>query len=212
MVFVHGLGDGPDSWVHQMRGLPEGYRGVTTAVRGLGSGPAPDAGFSLRAAAEDVVAELDRIGVDAVHLCGLSLGAMIAFRVAVDHPTRVRSLVLAAGQVRPPRAAMAVQNALMRVLPARLVAPDGLGKARMLSVLRAVAGTDFSGELASVRVPTLVLCGSRDRPNLSASRAFAAGIPDAELRLLEGAGHRCNVQTPELFTGALNGFLTRIAS
>lgn len=141
--------------------------------------------------------------------CGLSLGAMIAFRTAVDHPSRVRSLILAAGQVKPPRALMTLQNAIMRVLPARLVAPEGVSKARMLAVVDAVAKTDFSGELASITAPTLVLCGSRDRANLPAARAFARGIPRAELHIINGAGHQSNTQTPERFSAALNEFLQR---
>lgn len=209
VVFIHGLGDGPDAWTHQVAQLPEGFTGVSLEVPGLGSAGGINTSFSLADASSNIVAELDRLGVDRAHLCGLSLGAMIAFRIAVDHPERVRSLTLAAGQVKPPRVLMAIQNAIMRMLPGKLVAPAGTTKTQMLAILKAVAETDVSDELASVAVPTLVLCGSKDRANISAARAFEAGIPDARIQIIEGAGHQSNTQTPERFSAALNQFLLR---
>ena len=211
VAFIHGLGETSDSWAHQISELPAGFRGVAVGVRGLTApGPAAEE-FTLADASAALVTELDRLGIDQADFCGLSLGAMIAFRTAVDHPSRVRSLILAAGQVKPPRALMTLQNAIMRVLPARLVAPEGVSKARMLAVVDAVAKTDFSRELASITAPTLVLCGSRDRANLPAARAFARGIPRAELRIINGAGHQSNTQVPERFSSALNEFLQRTA-
>lgn len=209
VVFIHGLGDGPDAWAHHVAELPTGFRGVTVEVPGLGPAGRVMEGFTLADASADIITELDRLGIDGAHLCGLSLGAMIAFRIAVDHPERVRSLTLAAGQVKPPRVLMAIQSIAMRVLPEKLVAPVGVSRAQMLAVVEAVAEVDLSGELASVVAPTLVLCGSKDRANLPAARTFAKGIPDAELRIIEGAGHQSNTQAPEDFSAALNGFLSQ---
>ena len=50
---------------------------------------------------------------------------MIALQFALDHPARVRSLTLAAGQVKPPRALMAVQGAVFRLLPAKVLEKQG---------------------------------------------------------------------------------------
>lgn len=209
VVFIHGLGDRPDAWEYQISELPTGFKGVAVEVPGLGEAAPVPVGFTLADAASDILSELDRLGIDDAHLCGLSLGAMIAFRIAIDHPERVRSLTLAAGQVKPPRALMAIQNAIMRMLPEKLVSPGGVSKGQMLAVVEAIAQTDLSGELASVVAPTLVLCGSRDRANLPAARAFAEGIADAELRIIDGAGHRSNAQKPERFSALLNEFLSR---
>lgn len=81
----------------------------------------------------------------------------------------------------------------------------------MLAVVDAVAKTDFSGELVSITVPTLVLCGSRDGANLPAARALARGIPRAELEIIDGVGHQSNTQAPGRFSAALNEFLLRTA-
>lgn len=48
--------------------------------------------YTLEDLADDVVALLDRLGVDRAHVLGVSMGGMIAQLVAVRHPGRVRSL------------------------------------------------------------------------------------------------------------------------
>ena len=129
VVFLHGIGAGPDSWNAQIAGLPEGLTGIAPRIAGLTD--ADDEGFSLSAAAAAVRDELDRRGVERAHLCGLSLGGMVATRFAIDYPDRVSSLVLSGSQVHPNPALMRVQNAIMRLLPAQLVAQPGMSKQRM---------------------------------------------------------------------------------
>jgi len=137
---------------------------------------------------------------------------MIALQFALDHPARVRSLTLAAGQVKPPRALMAVQGAVFRLLPAKVLERQGARKNVMLSVLRAVSRADLSDRLDEVSSPTLVLCGEKDRPNLPAARALATGIRGAELRIIPGAGHQSHMQAPEAFATLLGEFLTRVSA
>lgn len=210
VVFIHGLGDGPDAWEHQIGALPSGFAGVAVGVPGLASGRSDDR-FSLGNAARHIVAELDQLGIEKAHFVGLSLGAMLSFEITASRPGRACSLTLAAGQVRPPRALMAIQTAVMRLVPARFVAQGSATKAQLLAVLDAVADTDFTPRLSTISVPTLVLCGSKDRANRAAARTFAAGIHGAELSIIEGAGHQPNMQTPEAFSERLNEFLLRCA-
>ncbi|MBW1637830.1 alpha/beta fold hydrolase [Microbacterium resistens] len=207
VVFLQGVGEGPGVWDAQRAALPSGFEGVAIDVfDGAGSGTA--SAFSLEGAATLVVSELDRLGIEQAHVCGLSLGAMIALQLALDHPTRVRSLTLAAGQVKPPKLLMAVQSAVMRVLPSSVFEKQGAAKEVMLPVLRAVGRVDFSARLASVSVPTLVLCGEKDRPNLPAARQLTQGIRDAQLHIIPGAGHQSHLQAPDEFSRALGAFLT----
>lgn len=207
-MFLHGIGVGPDSWDAQIAALPEEYAGLAPQIAGLADDD--DVPFTLRRAAADVIRELGQREIYRAHICGLALGAMIAVQVAVEYPERVASLVLSGGQVRPPRVFMALQSALTRVLPTRVVAPDGTSKRRVLAVLAEVARIDFRPHLAQVKVPALVLCGSKDRPNLPAARALASGIPDAQLRVVEGGKHELNRQKPEEFNGALGSFLPQV--
>lgn len=211
VVFLHGLAEVPGVWDAQRAALPSGFEGVAVDVfDGAGSGAA--SAFSLEGASALVVDELDRLGIEQADVCGLSLGAMIALQLALDHPKRVRSLTLAAGQVKPPRALMAVQSAVMRMLPSSVFEKQGAAKDVMFPVLQAVGRVDFSARLAAVSVPTLVLCGSKDRPNLPAARWLAQGIRDAQLHIIPGAGHQSHIQAPDEFSRALGAFLTGAAA
>ena len=89
---------------------------------------------------------------------------------------------------------------------------QGAANEVMLPVLRAVGRVDFSARLASVSAPTLVLCGSKDRPNLPAARQLAQCVRDAQLHILPGAGHQSHVQVPEEFSRALGDFLTGVGA
>lgn len=206
VVFLHGMGENADVWDAQRTALPSGFEGVAIDVFD-GSGSAMASKFSLESAATLVVSELDRLKIEQAHVCGLSLGAMIALQLALDHPKRVRSLTLAAGQVKPPRALMTVQSLMFRLLPVKVLEKQGARKDVMLSVMRVVSRADFSNRLASVSVPTLVLCGSKDRPNLPAARQLAQGIRGAQLHIIPGAGHQAHVQAPKKFARALGAFL-----
>lgn len=212
VVFLHGMGESADAWDAQRAALPPGFDSLAVDVFGSGNGSDGATSFSLDGAADAVLEQIDRHGADKVHLCGLSLGAMIALQFALDHPERVWSLTWAAGQVKPPRALMAVQGAVFRLLPAKVLEKQGARKDVMLSVMRAVSRADFSDRLGEVSVPALVLCGEKDRPNMPAARALAAGIRGAELRIIPGAGHQSHIQAPEAFATLLGDFLTRVSA
>lgn len=164
--------------------------GVAVPLPGLRDGD--PAAFSLAAAARSVRDELDRL--------------------ALDYLERVASLVLSGGQVHPNPVLMGVQNAIMRVLPARMVTAPGMSKKTLLGVLDTIRTADFRGELSRIATPTLVLCGSKDRPNLPAARQLAAGIPGAQLQIVPGAGHEWNTQMPDEFSARLRAFYAQHAA
>lgn len=208
VIFLHGLGEGPEVWKHQIAALPASFAGIPIGIPGLRP---EDSGqeFSFSGAANAVAEELDEQNIKAAHLVGLSLGAMVALQFAADHPGRLSSITLAAAQVKPPRLAMAAQRLMMSAIPARSFARAGIAKKKMLTVLDRASRVDLSSGLGVITVPTLVLCGTRDRPNLAAARSIAQAIPRAELHLIEGAGHRTHAESPKRFSELLNGFLLR---
>ncbi len=68
---------------------------------------------------------------------------------------------------------------------------------------------DWRRAVARVRAPVLVLHGERDLQPVAASRAFAAAFPDAELRVVPGAGHFVHAQEPVAFAAAVRAFLAK---
>jgi 3-oxoadipate enol-lactonase len=205
VLFLPGLGAGKDPWAAQLGALPAGLTGLAPDIPGLDQAATPGE-FTLAGAARGLRDLLDERGIERAHVCGLSLGAMTATRLALDFPDRVASLVLSGSQVRPHPALMLIQRTIVRMLPERTAAGMDLTKAQWLGALRVVADMDFRSALPTIQAPTLVLCGSRDVANIPAARELAARIPHAELRIVPRAGHPWNVQFPELFSRTIAGF------
>jgi pimeloyl-ACP methyl ester carboxylesterase len=98
VLFVHGnLSDG-SAWREQLGLLPRGFRGIAPDLRGFGrSEPAPvDATRGVGDFRDDLVALLDEMGLNAVHLVGHSMGGGIVMDLAARHPGRVLSITVVA--------------------------------------------------------------------------------------------------------------------
>lgn len=217
-------------WDEQVRALGGRFRVLTPDLPGYGDAPGP---FTFDRAVAEVGRHLGDAGGPA-HLCGVSLSATVAVLTCLAHPDRVASLVLSGGIAHPPPL-LAVQRAVAAAMPERLLAwLQGLeigraltrtpseerdevvtratddfrkaGKGTFQDALAALAHTDLRDRLAQVKVPTLVVCGERDKANLAGARELAAGIAGAQLRIIPNAGHLWNLQYPDLFTRTLTDF------
>ncbi len=71
--------------------------------------------------------------------------------------------------------------------------------------------TERLGELAGLRVPTLVIVGEQDKPFLEPSRAIADVIPGAKLEVIAGAGHSAQFENWPAWWNALTGFVDSLA-
>ena len=94
VVLLHGFPDHAQTWHHQMSALAQaGYRAVAITLRGYEPGSQPsDGDYSQQAIAGDIVALIDALGSDSVHLVGHDWGAALGYRVAALAPERIRSL------------------------------------------------------------------------------------------------------------------------
>jgi 3-oxoadipate enol-lactonase len=95
MLLIPGLGSDLHSWTLQRVWFSTRYRTIGVDNRGAGRSDKPFGAYSLEQMADDAVAVLDAAGVDQAHVIGASMGGAIAQLVALRHPERVRSLVLA---------------------------------------------------------------------------------------------------------------------
>jgi len=55
-------------------------------------GEDPNIAYLLSDMADDVAGLLDALGIESIHVLGISMGGMIAQQLAIDHPAKVRSL------------------------------------------------------------------------------------------------------------------------
>lgn len=227
LVLLHGLGMGHRMWQPQLDAFGSRFHVLAPDLPGLAQSVAAGP-FTITGAAAAVTALIDEHHGRPAHVCGLSLGAMVGLAMAIEQSTTVESLVVSGAQIRPHRLLMAMQIAVMRLVPtSRLVSsmaspiPGGrpetadaaradlgtTGKPRLLAAMRDAGKADFRPSLPLVQCRTLVLCGSRDRFNLGAARTIAAAVPNATLKIVLGVGHVWNLEAPERFNETLESFL-----
>jgi pimeloyl-ACP methyl ester carboxylesterase len=96
LVFVHGAFVDSRLWEPQVQRFAPQVRVLRYDLRGHGrTGPSDLSSYSIGTFADDLDGLLDALAVQRPVLCGLSLGGMIAQTYAVQHPARLRALILA---------------------------------------------------------------------------------------------------------------------
>jgi pimeloyl-ACP methyl ester carboxylesterase len=97
IIGIHGLTANHRCWARMAEVVAPDHRLVAYDLRGRGDSAKPATGHGLAVHGRDLAALLDHFGLHSAVLMGHSLGAAIALRFAVDHPRRVRQLVLIDG-------------------------------------------------------------------------------------------------------------------
>jgi 3-oxoadipate enol-lactonase len=95
LLLLIGLGAQAREWGEVFPGaLAQHFRVVRMDNRGIGESRADQDAWTMADMANDACAVLDAVGVRSAHLLGISMGGMIAQVVAIEHPERVRRLIL----------------------------------------------------------------------------------------------------------------------
>ncbi len=239
LFMVHGIGARRATWNGLIAQLKSDFTCITYDLRGHGDSPVPPTPYSL----DDLVADLEalraRLGIEAAHVIGHSLGGMIGPAYARAHPRRVLSLGLlstAAGRTAEDRAKLQAVIAAMEekgigpvldTLVQRWYSDDFIAnrpeaiEARkrqvaetpaevFLSVFHIYAETEMAPWLAEVSAPSLVMTGEFDGGcNPRLNRFIAAALPDSELVILEDLKHSILIEGPESVVAPLKDFLLR---
>src|SRR5688572_3841025 len=218
IVFLHGVGSDKSVWAPQLKHFGARRRAIAVDYPGYGESDPAEPGTTRDDYAAAILAAMDALGVEQAHVCGLSLGGVIAIAIHHAAPDCCASLILADtfavhphGQAICDRS-IAASEQMSELAAARtpvLLAPgasEHLHQEVRETMSRidpeafrigaeAVWLADQRDRVANIRVPTLVLVGAEDAvtpPELS--RELAEAIPGAELHILAGAGHLANIE------------------
>ncbi len=94
LVLIMGWGADHTTWALQAPAFAAEHRVIAFDNRGAGQSDVPDAPYTIPGMAEDVVGLMEALGIARAHICGASMGGMIAQELALRHPDRVRTLQL----------------------------------------------------------------------------------------------------------------------
>ncbi len=94
VLFIHGLTWDHTLWDNQVAVLKDSYRCIAVDLIGHGKSPDVAHDYSFFDLADYMAGFLDVVGVESAHVVALSMGGMTAMPMALEHPEKVRSLVL----------------------------------------------------------------------------------------------------------------------
>ncbi|NUQ18978.1 MAG: alpha/beta fold hydrolase [Sphingomonas sp.] len=236
IVFLHGVGSDKSVWRPQLAFFGQSRRAIAFDYPGYGdSDPAPD-GTTRDDYASAIISAMHEIGIDRAHVCGLSLGGVIAIAMNHADESRCACLILADTFAVHPEGeaiyerAVAASSDLRALAEARvdvlLAQPaDPAVRSEVVETMakiepaayrigaEAVWLADQRDRAHDIRVTTLVLCGTEDRitpPSLS--RELTQLIPGARYEPIEGVGHLGNLERPAEFNTIVNAFLRGVDS
>ena len=193
LVLCNSLGTTIDLWDDQLPALAARFRVLRFDLRGHGRSPVPPGPYTIDDLGGDLLALLDRLGLERVSVCGVSIGGMTAMWLASRAPERVDRLALCCTSAYP-----APPEPWLERTP-----PEGYAAG-----CEALASLDLRDGLAAIRAPTLVIAGSEDpAAPPSHGELIADSVPGARL-LIVPASHLANLEQPEVVTDALVEHLT----
>lgn len=162
-----GLGGDVAEYTRVIDGLAQHLRVVAVDNRGSGRSDKPDVPYTIGMMADDAASLLSGLGLGAVHVLGHSMGGRIALDLALRHPERVKSLILVStsAHMRPgTRRRVGFLGAFWRGNPLlQRLDRHPQPYYAFLRQFEASRGYDATPRLHEIRVPTLIVHGTRDR-------------------------------------------------
>lgn len=235
LLLSNSIGTDLHMWDGQVAPLSRHFRVLRYDARGHGASDVPVSPYSFDRLGRDVVELLDVLGLERVHVLGLSLGGFVAQWLGIHVPGRIDRLVLsntaaylgpadvwkqAIGQLL--RAADMKDTAEMFLRnwfpPSQLEANTAIVQAFRKTLLatqpQSIAGSwaairdvDFRRTISLIDRPTLVIAGQHDNVTTAAhGQEIAATIPGACIKVLPSV-HLSNVECPEQFVELVADFL-----
>lgn len=235
LLLMNSLGTGLEMWDEQLEVLGERFELIRFDARGHGKstvGAHKEATLDLLAG--DALAVLDACGIARAHLCGISMGGMIAMHIARHWPDRVlKAAFCNTSPHLPPRENWdaRIQTATTRGLSSlteatlgrwftagfRQAHPEKVERVRAMleetsptgyaACCAAIRDMDQRASIRGITAKTLVIGGTQDTSTPPAhAELIASSIAEAKLVLLEAA-HLSNIERAAEFTTTLVEFL-----
>jgi 3-oxoadipate enol-lactonase len=237
LVLSHSLACSARMWDPQIAEFSKRFRVLAYDTRGHGGSDAPEGPYSLEQLADDLHALLAHLGIREAHYAGLSMGGMIGQTFALKYPGVFRTLTLADTTSSYPQDAMPVWNDRIRLVRAQGMAPlveptlarwftEAFRNSRPEVIQRigtlirntpvagyigcseAIPKINLTARLKEIRAPILVIVGDQDPGTPPAmAKEIHANAPGSTYAEIAPAAHLANLEQPEQFNRALDGFL-----
>ena len=240
LALSHSLACRLEMWDEEVKRLSRRFTVLAYDSRGHGETSAPEGPYTLDQIADDIHALLEHVGATRTHWIGLSMGGVFGLATALRYPGIFASMVLAdtasklseegiaAFRDRVATARAGTMEAMVQPTLKRWFKDSFREKqpelmARVAQWIRttplagyvgtsaAIPTIDVTQRLREIDIPCLVVVGADDIAMPPAmAQTLARHLPHAELVVIPDAGHLSNLEQPEAFNAALEGFYEKI--
>jgi len=237
LVFIHGVGACHKMWQPQIEPFSKHFEVIVYDVRGHGESSGYDEKYSIRLFASDLKVLLDELRVAKAHICGLSMGGLIAQQFAIDYPNMVNKLVLAGTFCHIPlwgKILMSFARVLNRIVLTFIsmetnakIGAKGLfkkkeqeelreffikevnkiSKKEFFKVIAATYAFDSLKQLKDIGSPTLILNAEGEKHERRQAEIIQREIKNSRKELILDTFHAMNLEKPEEFNALVLGFL-----
>jgi 3-oxoadipate enol-lactonase len=193
VLLIMGLAYPSQMWYRTRPLLASWYRTLAFDNRGIGQSDVPPGPYPIALMASDAAAVLDAAGIESAHVFGVSLGGMVAQEFTLQHPARVRSLILGCTTAGGPTAVRAEPEAIQMLMRREKMSPEQAAEAPVPFIydrttprerieediairrpwfptpegyaaqLQGTLGWEAYSRLGQIVAPTLVIHGETDR-------------------------------------------------
>ncbi len=199
LIFLHGLGQSADSWKEVQDFLAD-YPSEALDLFPSGVG-------TYQQAKERIYQRLT-VETEPFVLIGLSLGAALALELSSYEIPNLQGLVLSGCPLKlVGNIPFYIQLLIFKLLPKRIFEKQGADKTLMVGVSEELKTLDLREIARNCSCPSLLICGSQDKPNLSSMRAIQELMPDSQFEIIPDGPHVLNRAKPKEFAEITRSFL-----
>ena len=233
ILYLHGSALSRSIWrgLGYTKALGAGHRSIRMDLRGHGKSMKSHdvSDYTMDKIASDIKVLMEHLGLESVHIIGYSFGARTGLHLALEAPHLVDSLIMLGGtyEITPGQigqlffpgylealksgdieAFVAGQETNGKLDPATRLAfkaNDPLALAAYYEAAETLQNVALE-ELATLRVPVLLLIGTRDQPRFDQNKTMAHTLPNARMVALPGRTHGSTLFPIEPVVSAIESF------
>lgn len=203
-IFIHGLGHKAASWEETMKYMKDRNGILCPDLSSILNGKEATY-FNIYSSFTEYCNEMN----GQIHLCGISLGGILALNYALDFPDKVKSLVLIGTPHKVPKMMYEIQNIIFRFMPKSMFVNMVFDKKDILTLGNSMKTLDFSNRVQNIKCPALVICGAKDSANMKSAHYLSGHMKNAKEEIIAYTGHVVNEENPKTLAKLLDEYYSK---